>query len=386
VGRRNVGYTGHLEDEETGLISMVGRMYSPQLGRFLTSDPFVQDALNTQSHNRYSYVWNNPVTMTDPTGFAAIGAEDAAPVVYPESAFEPERVEVVRPVQPADAKADTAASTDAPPPKGPEAGEPEGRRDPVFNERPRVKPQAPSGLWDGYREWIRRANTAVSQAGHRAGDVVQDVTGSATLAATVATNVHLLGGIPVGLAGLGLLPEQLIDSIDVFDDGLEQLAVGVEQRNPYVAARGGAQLAGVVGMWAGTAAGAASVVKAAAPSALAATTRRAGGGSAKAGAPRGGVYALKDEAGQVVRTGRTKDLGRRAGDHARAPGTSEFRFEELYRTDNYATQRGLEQMVHEQFKPPLNRIRPISPLNPRGPGYLDAAQRFLDSLQGGGAP
>jgi hypothetical protein len=35
----------------------------------LSADPFVQDASNLQSWNRYSYVLNNPLSMTDTIGF-----------------------------------------------------------------------------------------------------------------------------------------------------------------------------------------------------------------------------------------------------------------------------------------------------------------------------
>ena len=61
------GYTGHRNDEEAGLIDMRGRVYDHETRRFLTPDPFVQAPLFSQSHNRYSYVWNNPATLIDPT-------------------------------------------------------------------------------------------------------------------------------------------------------------------------------------------------------------------------------------------------------------------------------------------------------------------------------
>jgi hypothetical protein len=48
---------------------MNGRVYDPKLGRFLSADPFVQAPANTQSHNRYSYVLNNPLSFTDPSGY-----------------------------------------------------------------------------------------------------------------------------------------------------------------------------------------------------------------------------------------------------------------------------------------------------------------------------
>ncbi|WP_245539981.1 IPT/TIG domain-containing protein [Rudaea cellulosilytica] len=63
------GYTGHEMLDEVGLIHMNGRVYDAALQRFVQADPFVQDAGNLQSLNRYSYVLNNPLATTDPTGY-----------------------------------------------------------------------------------------------------------------------------------------------------------------------------------------------------------------------------------------------------------------------------------------------------------------------------
>lgn len=65
----NKGFTGHEMLDTVDLVHMNGRVYDPQLGRFLSADPLVQDPLNGQSYNRYSYVLNNPTNLTDPTGF-----------------------------------------------------------------------------------------------------------------------------------------------------------------------------------------------------------------------------------------------------------------------------------------------------------------------------
>jgi len=65
----NRGFTGHEHIEEVGLIHMNGRVYDQELGRFLSADPFVQSPFMTNSFNRYSYVMNNPLKYTDPTGF-----------------------------------------------------------------------------------------------------------------------------------------------------------------------------------------------------------------------------------------------------------------------------------------------------------------------------
>ena len=63
------GYTGHLHADGVGLIHMNGRMYDPILARFISADPLIQSPNNLQSLNRYSYVMNNPLSYTDPTGY-----------------------------------------------------------------------------------------------------------------------------------------------------------------------------------------------------------------------------------------------------------------------------------------------------------------------------
>ena len=66
---RWLGFTGHEDEGGLGIVNMGGRMYDPKLGRFLSPDPIVQAPLHSQSLNRFSYVWNNPLTNTDPTGY-----------------------------------------------------------------------------------------------------------------------------------------------------------------------------------------------------------------------------------------------------------------------------------------------------------------------------
>jgi RHS repeat-associated protein len=51
------------------VIHMGGRTYNPVLGRFMQADPFIQAPGNLQSFNRYSYVLNNPMSYTDPSGY-----------------------------------------------------------------------------------------------------------------------------------------------------------------------------------------------------------------------------------------------------------------------------------------------------------------------------
>ncbi|MEO7100143.1 MAG: RHS repeat-associated core domain-containing protein [Luteolibacter sp.] len=67
------GYTGHEQLDDSGLIHMNGRIYDPELGRMLSPDPVVQVPEYSQNFNRYSYVMNNPLNLTDPTGFSWVG-------------------------------------------------------------------------------------------------------------------------------------------------------------------------------------------------------------------------------------------------------------------------------------------------------------------------
>jgi hypothetical protein len=50
---------------------MKGRVYDPLAGRFMTADPITQAPFWSQGLNRYSYVFNNPINNTDPSGFSA---------------------------------------------------------------------------------------------------------------------------------------------------------------------------------------------------------------------------------------------------------------------------------------------------------------------------
>ncbi len=65
------GYTGHKEISDLGIIHMNGRVYDYNLGRFMSVDPVIQSPTNSQSINPYSYIMNNPLSGTDPTGYAA---------------------------------------------------------------------------------------------------------------------------------------------------------------------------------------------------------------------------------------------------------------------------------------------------------------------------
>jgi len=63
------GFTGHEHLDKFALINMNGRVYDPVIGRFLSPDPVLQDPANAQNYNKYSYVLNNPLKYTDPSGY-----------------------------------------------------------------------------------------------------------------------------------------------------------------------------------------------------------------------------------------------------------------------------------------------------------------------------
>ena len=64
------GYTGEtMLGVSMGLVDLNGRVEDAAIGRFLSADPYIPDAENAQSFNRYGYVNNNPLTYVDPSGF-----------------------------------------------------------------------------------------------------------------------------------------------------------------------------------------------------------------------------------------------------------------------------------------------------------------------------
>lgn len=66
----NRGFTGHTQADDVWLVHMNGRVYDQNLGRFLSVDPIVQDG-GSQALNPYSYIQNNPLSGTDPSGYAS---------------------------------------------------------------------------------------------------------------------------------------------------------------------------------------------------------------------------------------------------------------------------------------------------------------------------
>jgi RHS repeat-associated protein len=70
------GFTGHEQTDQSKMIYMQARFHLPVWGRFTSPDPARdQHFEETQSWNIYSYVQNNPVIMTDPTGMETLNRQ-----------------------------------------------------------------------------------------------------------------------------------------------------------------------------------------------------------------------------------------------------------------------------------------------------------------------
>ncbi len=67
------GFTDHEHLDDWQLIHMNGRGYDYNLGRFLSVDPIIKSPGNSQAINPYSYIGNNPLSGTDPTGYECSG-------------------------------------------------------------------------------------------------------------------------------------------------------------------------------------------------------------------------------------------------------------------------------------------------------------------------
>jgi RHS repeat-associated protein len=93
---QSLGFTGHVNDSDTGLVYMQQRYYDPIAGRFLSVDPVTTDAKTGGFFNRYVYGNNNPYRYIDPNGAAPgdpfktpqAAAKDAVKFINPTSIKE----------------------------------------------------------------------------------------------------------------------------------------------------------------------------------------------------------------------------------------------------------------------------------------------------------
>lgn len=69
-----IGFTGHVNDPDTGLVYMQQRYYDPIAARLLSVDPAVTSPKDGDHFNRYEYAYGNPFKFIDPDGRAGVGS------------------------------------------------------------------------------------------------------------------------------------------------------------------------------------------------------------------------------------------------------------------------------------------------------------------------
>ncbi|MFI6317116.1 RHS repeat-associated core domain-containing protein [Nonomuraea sp. NPDC050556] len=319
------GFVGGTNDPTTGLTHLGAREYDSSTGRFVSLDPIV-DFADPQQINGYAYAGNNPVTSSDPDGqypsCATCSGVDGA-VVRPKS------------------KKRIKNNTDSNPTHCRTCGVPtrkkiltnphtsKKRRAQIARTQTKMKKQR--GEATKRRKWHEQHDA--SCGGGRCDEPDKgrrSCSAGGYCASGRANDAGLLG------------------------EGRKTIPKGIDWASNFI----GFGVGGLVKQMA----------------------KKAIKEGIKEGA-KGGVYVLRDAAGKVVRTGRTKNLTRREAEHARAKSTKDFKFEAVHKTDNYKEQRGLEQHIWEKYGQPtlpgVRRTSPIRAKSPRKQAYMDAANKYL---------
>ncbi|HLZ09673.1 MAG TPA: RHS repeat-associated core domain-containing protein, partial [Chloroflexota bacterium] len=186
------GFTGHEHDDDLGLINMKGRVYDPLLGRFLTSDPFVNELFRGQAYDRFAYVDNNPTSVVGPTGFVTDG--DVAGIIggWPVSGWissssanrpQPQNTRPPRTQQPYDPRDWNVIQLEIVP-------------DSVIRSRPTAPRQAPDRVANGLDRWDRVVNWVSDHPYQSAGLIFGGVF-------VVGVGVGVVYGLVTGTLGVG---------------------------------------------------------------------------------------------------------------------------------------------------------------------------------------
>ena len=77
-----VGYTGGIYDQSTGLYYLNARYYNPEDGRFVTEDTYRGETNEPDTQNLYVYCADNPVNYVDPSGHWIDTVLDVASLGY----------------------------------------------------------------------------------------------------------------------------------------------------------------------------------------------------------------------------------------------------------------------------------------------------------------
>ena len=76
-----VGYTGGIYDQSTGLYYLNARYYNPEDGRFVTEDTYRGENDKPDTQHLYVYCANNPINHVDPSGHYAVALYTLVKVV-----------------------------------------------------------------------------------------------------------------------------------------------------------------------------------------------------------------------------------------------------------------------------------------------------------------
>ena len=114
------GYTGYQYDASSELYYAQARYYSPEIGRFISEDPWAGTIVEPNTQNPYPYVLNNPLKYVDPMGLVQKNIENEGGVATKPGKRLPARsetptnpVDVVREkVEKDKTKADTCGGTE----------------------------------------------------------------------------------------------------------------------------------------------------------------------------------------------------------------------------------------------------------------------------------
>ncbi len=216
-------------------------MYDPKIGRFLTMDPIVQAPLSGQSWNPYSYVFNNPLSYVDPSGF-----EGDKPPIMPIGSTEKVN--------------------------------PDGSMDVTITYPPRQPPKAdPKESGEQVGAFVPPVD--VSTLGSSSGLVAQPANAAPEdwkQQPIVQVQYGIAGGFVLGLIPFGGVGQQLLDAFGVLPHGTPEARLGLavgQIVGGAVSALGG--LAGEVGGGIASASGFGAVVGV--PAIVVSTTAVVGG-------------------------------------------------------------------------------------------------------------
>jgi RHS repeat-associated protein len=100
-GGEPYGFTGEQWDASAGLVHLRARYYEPEMGRFVTRDPWTGDHRRPLTLNPYLYVLDNPVNLVDLSGLQGPGEQgNGVPSELPpwltEEEYSPEFLTIIR--------------------------------------------------------------------------------------------------------------------------------------------------------------------------------------------------------------------------------------------------------------------------------------------------